>query len=104
MNSSKQREALVLVDGVPRDANNVLPSEIAQITFMKSAQAVVLYGSRGAHGVILITTKRGNEQGLQVSVRGNAQLFVPKSYPTSLPTMRLPNSVEVASSLSIMPM
>ena len=79
-----QGEALVLVDGVPRDANNVLPSEIAQITFMKSAQAVVLYGSRGAHGVILITTKRGNEQGLQVSVRGNAQLFVPKSYPKYL--------------------
>lgn len=79
-----QGEALVLVDGVPRDANNILPSEIAQITFMKSAQAVVLYGSRGAHGVILITTKRGNEQGLQVSVRGNAQLFVPKSYPKYL--------------------
>ena len=79
-----QGEALVLVDGVPRDANNILPSEIAQITFMKSAQAVVLYGSRGAHGVILITTKRGNEQGLQVSVRGNAELFVPKSYPKYL--------------------
>ena len=79
-----QGEALVLVDGVPRDANNVPSSEIAQITFMKSAQAVVLYGSRGAHGVILITTKRGNEQGLQVSVRGNAQLFVPKSYPKYL--------------------
>ena len=79
-----QGEALVLVDGVPRDANNILPSEIAQITFMKSAQAVVLYGSSGAHGVILITTKRGNEQGLQVSVRGNAQLFVPKSYPKYL--------------------
>lgn len=79
-----QGEVLVLVDGVPRDANNILPSEIAQITFMKGAQAVVLYGSRGAHGVILITTKRGNDKGLQVSVRGNAQLFVPKSYPKYL--------------------
>jgi len=79
-----QGSPLVLVDGVPRDANNVLPTEIAQITFMKSAQAVVLYGSRGAHGVILITTKRGVEDGLKVSVRGNAQLFVPKSYPKYL--------------------
>ncbi len=79
-----QGDALVLVDGVPRAANNILPSEIAQITFLKSAQAVVLYGSRGAHGVILITTKRGNDEGLQVSVRGNAQLFVPKSYPKYL--------------------
>lgn len=77
-------EALVLVDGVPRDANNILPTEIANITFLKSAQAVVLYGSRGAKGVILITTKRGNNEGLQVSVRGNATLFVPKSYPNYL--------------------
>ncbi|MDE5919703.1 MAG: TonB-dependent receptor plug domain-containing protein, partial [Duncaniella sp.] len=79
-----QGDVLVLVDGVPRDANNILPSEIAQISFLKGAQAVVLYGSRGAHGVILITTKRGNEKNLQVSVRGNAQLFVPKSYPKYL--------------------
>ena len=33
---------LVLIDGVPRDANNVMPTEIAQVTFLKSAQAVVL--------------------------------------------------------------
>ena len=77
-------EALVLVDGVARDANNILPTEIANITFMKSAQAVVLYGSRASKGVILITTKRGNDTGLQVSVRGNASLFVPKSYPEYL--------------------
>ena len=38
-------EALVLVDGVPREANNIRPTEIAQITFLKAAQAVVLYGS-----------------------------------------------------------
>lgn len=79
-----QGDVLVLVDGVPRDANNILPTEIEQITFMKGAQAVVLYGSRGAHGVILITTKRGVDNGLKISVRGNAQLFVPKSYPKYL--------------------
>ncbi len=61
-------DALILVDGVPRDANNVLPNEIAQITFLKSAQAVVLYGSRGAKGVILITTKKGSAQTAKVSV------------------------------------
>ncbi|MCM1451016.1 MAG: SusC/RagA family TonB-linked outer membrane protein [Clostridium sp.] len=80
-----QGEALVLVDGVPRDANNVLPSEIATITFLKSAQAVVLYGPRAAKGVILITTKRGNDAtGLSVNVHGNASVFVPKSYPKYL--------------------
>lgn len=77
-------DVLVLVDGVPRDANNVVPSEIAQITFLKAASAVVLYGSRAAKGAILITTKRGTEDGLQVKARGNATLFVPKAYPEYL--------------------
>lgn len=79
-----QGEALVLVDGVPRDANNVLPTEIEQITFLKAASAVVLYGSRAAKGVILITTKHGRNDGLNVSARGNASLYVPKSYPKYL--------------------
>ena len=79
-----QGEALVLVDGVPRDASNVPPTEIEQITFLKAASAVVLYGSRAAKGVILITTKHGRNDGLNVSVRGNASLYVPKSYPKYL--------------------
>ena len=79
-----QGDYLVLVDGVPREATNVLPTEIEQITFMKSAQAVVLYGSRAAKGAVLITTKRGRNDGLKASVRGNATLFVPKSYPKYL--------------------
>jgi hypothetical protein len=36
-------EYLVLVDGVPRDANNVMPTEIEQITFLKSAASVALW-------------------------------------------------------------
>ena len=77
-------DALILVDGVPRDANNVLPTEIQQITFLKSASAVALYGSRAAKGAVLITTKRGRTEGLNVSVRGNAGMFTPKEYPTYL--------------------
>lgn len=77
-------DALILVDGVPRDANNVLPTEIQQITFLKSASAVALYGSRAAKGAVLITTKRGRTDGLNVSVRGNAGMFTPKEYPTYL--------------------
>lgn len=79
-----QGDVLVLVDGVPRDASNVLPSEIEQITFLKAASAIALYGNRGADGVILITTKRGRNNGLKVSARGDATLYVPKSYPKYL--------------------
>lgn len=79
-----QGDYLVLVDGVPRNANNVLPTEIEQISFLRSSQAVVLYGSRAANGAVLITTKRGRNNGLKASVRGNATLFVPKCYPKYL--------------------
>lgn len=78
------RDVLTLVDGVPRELNNVLPNEIESITFLKGAQAVNLYGSRGAKGAILVTTKRGEIQPLKITVRGNAGLNVDKSYPEYL--------------------
>ncbi len=78
-------DQLVLIDGVPRDANNVLPTEIEDVTFLKGAQAVVLYGSRAAKGVILITTKRGHvNDGLSIDVRANTGWNVAKSYPEYL--------------------
>lgn len=75
---------LVMVDGVPRDVNNVIASEVEQITFLKGAQAVVLYGSRAAKGVVYITTKRGKTEGRRIDVRGNTGFYVPKSYPKYL--------------------
>ena len=75
---------LVLVDGTPRDINNVKPDEIEQISFLKGAQAVVLYGSRGARGVILVTTKRGKAAPLNIDVRINTGWDVAKSFPEYL--------------------
>lgn len=75
---------LVLVDGIPRDANNVQPTEIEQISFLKGANAAILYGSRAAKGAILITTKRGKVDGLRVSIRANEGVDIAKSYPEYL--------------------
>lgn len=75
---------LVLIDGVPRDLNNIPPQEVKDITFMKGAQAVVLYGSRAAKGVIYITTKRGGEGPLKIDVRLNTGWAVAKAYPEYL--------------------
>ncbi|MDY4628647.1 MAG: SusC/RagA family TonB-linked outer membrane protein [Prevotella sp.] len=78
-------DQLVLIDGVPREANNVKPDEIESISFLKGAQAVVLYGSKAAKGAILITTKRGKvNNGLSVNVRANTGWAVAKSYPEYL--------------------
>lgn len=78
-------EYLVLVDGAPRDINNVKPSEIDKITFLKGAQAVVLYGSRAAKGVVLVTTKRGSRAPLRIDVRANTGWNVAKSFPSISP-------------------
>ncbi|WP_207431387.1 SusC/RagA family TonB-linked outer membrane protein [Sabulibacter ruber] len=75
---------LLLVDGVPRDAGSVMPTEIEQVTFLKSVSAVALYGSRAAKGVVYITTKRGEAQEQQIKARVNAGMFVPKVYPKYL--------------------
>ena len=73
-----------LVDGVPRDLGNVMASEIEQITLLKGAAAVALYGSRGAKGVLLVTTKRGDSQRSRIEVRGNTSIALPKIFPEYL--------------------
>ncbi|MEI6555765.1 MAG: TonB-dependent receptor [Paludibacter sp.] len=50
---------LVVVDGIPGvDMNSVQPSEIVSVDVLKDASAAAIYGSRGANGVIIITTNR----------------------------------------------
>jgi TonB-linked SusC/RagA family outer membrane protein len=75
---------LLLVDGFPRDANNVMPTEIEQISVMKGINAVALYGSRAAKGVIYITTKRGKDDDQKINIRSNAGIHTPISYPKYL--------------------
>lgn len=77
-------EYLVVIDGMVRDANNVLPSEIKQITVLKGLAAVVLYGSRASKGVIQITTKRGTEGAPTINIRANTGIHTPKVYPEYL--------------------
>lgn len=72
---------LVLVDGVPRDASAINATEIETVTVLKGASAVALYGSRGAKGAVLITTKRGKKQRLTVEATANTGLSFAKRYP-----------------------
>lgn len=53
--------ALVIIDGVPGDMNNISPNDIENISVLKDAASSSIYGARAAEGVILITTKKGNE-------------------------------------------
>lgn len=75
---------LVLIDGVPRGINNIKPDEIESISFMKGAAAVALYGSHASKGVILVTTKRGTANDIDINIRANTGWHVSKSYPKYL--------------------
>ncbi len=52
--------ALTLVDGIPRDIQDVEPNDIENISILKDASATAVFGVKGANGVILVTTKKGN--------------------------------------------
>nr|WP_321454236.1 TonB-dependent receptor [uncultured Carboxylicivirga sp.] len=59
-------DPLVLVDGIPGSLSTVAPENIASFDVLKDASAAAIYGTRGAGGVIIITTKGGKRQGKPV--------------------------------------
>jgi TonB-linked SusC/RagA family outer membrane protein len=63
-------EPLYVVDGIPfqGDVNTINNQDVASMTFLKDASAAALYGSRGANGVIIITTKKGADRPMNVTL------------------------------------
>lgn len=58
---------LLLVDGFPRDLDDITGLEIESVTVLKDAAAAALYGVKGGNGVVMITTKRGKDTALKVT-------------------------------------
>lgn len=68
---------LVVVDGIPGvDFNSVQPSEIVSIDVLKDASAAAIYGSRGANGVIIVTTNRAASDTEQKSIQYNGYVAI----------------------------
>ncbi|MDR1859856.1 MAG: TonB-dependent receptor [Bacteroidales bacterium] len=63
--------ALVLIDGLEGDLNSIDPADVESFSVLKDASATAVYGSRGANGVVLVTTKRGGEGRLKITFRTN---------------------------------
>ena len=61
--------ALILVDGFERSMNELNIEDIESFTVLKDASATAIYGSRGANGVVLITTKRGKGGKVQIDAK-----------------------------------
>ncbi|HEY9197602.1 MAG TPA: TonB-dependent receptor [Mucilaginibacter sp.] len=65
-------DPLYVIDGVVgADPNSINPLDVASLEVLKDASSTAIYGSRGANGVIMITTKRGKKGGAQVSYENN---------------------------------
>ena len=69
--------ALILIDGVDRGSsslNELAPEDIESFTVLKDATATAVYGAKGANGVVLINTKRGQEG--KVSINANVKTMI----------------------------
>lgn len=66
--------ALVLIDGLEGNLNTIDPADIESFSILKDASATAVYGVRGANGVVLVTTKRGLVDRIQLTARVNTTL------------------------------
>ncbi|WP_317170430.1 TonB-dependent receptor plug domain-containing protein [Galbibacter sp. BG1] len=84
------RDPLYIVDGVPFVGNisAINPADIKSTTILKDASATAIYGSRGANGVVVITTKNGKGQESYIEVEtktGQNMSLIPRSNTISSP-------------------
>ncbi len=77
-------QPLIMVDGVEREFSQIAPDDIQSISILKDASATAVYGVRGANGVVLITTKRGQDAKPVVSLSANWQFSAPTRRDTYL--------------------
>ncbi|MBK3518891.1 SusC/RagA family TonB-linked outer membrane protein [Carboxylicivirga marina] len=75
---------LVLIDGFERKLSTITVEEIESVTVLKDAGATAIYGQRGANGVIVITTKRGKNEGMKVDISYEYSTNEPFRMPTMM--------------------
>lgn len=68
--------AIVIVDGIERSMDDIIPEEVETVEVLKDATAKILYGARAANGVLVVTTKRGeaNKRVIRASVEAGVML------------------------------
>ncbi len=75
------QQPLVLIDGIERSLDNIDPAEIESFSILKDASATAVYGVRGANGVILINTKRGQIGQPSINLRYEQGISQPVKLP-----------------------
>ena len=73
-----------IVDGIPRDIDDIDPNEIESISILKDAAAAAVYGLGGAGGVIIVTTKSGTVGDTRISYTGSGGVSMNANFPEFL--------------------
>lgn len=79
--NSSSNKPLILVDGVERSIDLVDVEDIESFSVLKDATATAVYGVRGANGVVVITTRRGQTGAPKITVRAETGLVAPTQLP-----------------------
>ncbi|MFV0483746.1 MAG: SusC/RagA family TonB-linked outer membrane protein [Bacteroidales bacterium] len=90
----------ILLDGVPitvAQMNSINPYDIENISVLKDAASAAIYGSRGAYGVILITSKKGKAGKVNVNYSGNIAFASPTSLPSMVNSLDFANAYNAAT-------
>lgn len=82
---------LIIVDGQVASINSVSPNDVASVSILKDAASAAIYGSRASNGVILITTKTGQDTRGKITFDFNS--YIGKKTPTNEPDI-IHNTVE----------
>ncbi|MDX1902954.1 MAG: TonB-dependent receptor [Thermonemataceae bacterium] len=96
-------DPLYVVDGVPVDPNffgTINPNDFETVNVLKDGPAVALYGSRGANGVIVVTTKRGKKNTTTFGYNFQYGISSP-DYDRFLPTLNTLEKIQVENELGI---
>lgn len=80
----RNNEPIILVDGFERSMDLLDPNEIATVTVLKDASATAQYGLRSGNGIILVTTKRGQEGKIRITLNTRAGVKSPTTTPQLL--------------------
>ncbi len=82
--SINEGDPLIIIDGIPseaRDLTRLDPQDVQSISVLKDASSAAIYGARAAFGVVLIETKRGTREGINVSYSSRASWDRPTVLP-----------------------
>lgn len=117
---SSNNEPIYIIDGIQGSINNLNPNDIASIDVLKDASSTAIYGSQGANGVIIVTTKQAQKGKIQMdfdayvgvnmnplypkALQGNAWLnHLRDGYSATNPTAESPSTEDLLTAYSYQP-